>query len=318
VCGYTRLALIARARGDEAGTARYFQRAAQLAPHRRRTSFIAHHDVQASLWGRQGDPESSLYWARQIGLLDGPQLTGEINYMNETAHIALVRALLALNRAEDACRLAERLRQDAEGAGRLGRLIEILALQALALKTLGGTSQALAVLRQALSLAEPQGYVRVFVDEGEDMGLLIQQLKSEFEKRRRSSMDEKQVRLLKYTNKLLSAFRSGSSIQSPPLIPEKTSHFPIKSPSPPKSPSTFQSPISSLRSPFSTNHEPLSQREKEILSLIAAGLSNQQVARRLVLAPSTINWHMKNIYSKLEVHSRTQAVARAVELGIFV
>jgi LuxR family maltose regulon positive regulatory protein len=324
VCGYTRLALLARARGDEAMAARYFQRAAQLAPHRRRTSFIAHHDIQASLWGRQGDPDSSIYWAQQIGLVDGSQLTGEINYMNETAHIVLVRALLGLNRAEDALRLANRLRRDAEKAERAGRLIEILALQALALDALGRTAQALGVLKQALDLAGPQGYVRMFVDEGEDMGTLIRQLKSQVEKKPRSSLDEKQLRLLNYATKLLAAFRSGPSRPPFPLLNEKTAHFPVKSTPTPKPISNLQSLSSgytqplNLQSPITNPLEPLSQRENEILSLIAAGLSNQQIANRLVLAPSTINWHMKNIYSKLDVHSRTQAVARAVELGIFV
>jgi LuxR family maltose regulon positive regulatory protein len=62
--------------------------------------------------------------------------------------------------------------------------------------------------------------------------------------------------------------------------------------------------------------DPLSRREIEILRLVASGLSNREIAERLYVAPSTIHWHVKNIYAKLDVHSRTQAVARAGELGI--
>jgi LuxR family maltose regulon positive regulatory protein len=251
--------------------------------------------------------------------------------MNETAHIALVRALLGLNHAEAAYKLGERLRQDAESAGRGGRLIEILALQALALKALGDQLQALAVLRQALTLAEPQGYIRVFVDEGEPLALLIHELRSEIENQRRSSSEEKQRRLLKYIQKLLTAFRSGpvgkptlhrvAQTASRPQVGPATLPRPFPGcPQPPslRLSSTAQSPYPNLHPPFSNPLEPLSERETEILRLIASGLSNQEVARRLVLAPSTIHWHMKNIYSKLDVHSRTQAVARAVELGIFL
>jgi LuxR family maltose regulon positive regulatory protein len=289
VCGYTRLGMLAQARGDAKGAAQAFQKAVQLASTRRRTSFLPHHDVQARLWWRQGDVDAAWRWTQARGL----SADDELSYMNETAHLTLARVLLAQNRLDEAVRLLTRLRSAAEAAGRMGRVIEILAVLALALQARGETGQALAVLEQALALAEPEGYVRVFVDEGEAMREVIRHWGLEIRRQKRNGGEAKLNRLLVYADKLLAAF------------PDRTPQLPI---------TNYQSPTSTLQSlPLL---EPLSEREIEILRFIAAGMSNQEIAQRLVVALSTIQWHIKNVYGKLNVHSRTQAVARARELGL--
>jgi LuxR family maltose regulon positive regulatory protein len=226
--------------------------------------------------------EAAWRWTQARGL----SADDELSYMNETAHLTLARVLLAQNRLDEAVRLLTRLRSAAEAAGRMGRVIEILAVLALALQARGETGQALAVLEQALALAEPEGYVRVFVDEGEAMREVIRQWGLEIRRQKRNGGEAKLNRLLVYADKLLAAF------------PDRT----------PQSPTSTPQSLPLL--------EPLSEREIEILRFIAAGMSNQEIAQRLVVALSTIQWHIKNVYGKLNVHSRTQAVARARELGL--
>ncbi len=289
VCGYTRLGMLAQARGDAGGAAQAFQKAVQLASTRRRTSFLPHHDVQARLWWRQGDVDAAWRWTQARGL----SADDEPSYMNETAHLTLARVLLARNRPDEAIRLLVRLRSAAEAAGRIGRVIEILAVLALALQARGETGQALAALEQALALAEPEGFVRVFVDEGEAMRNVIRDWRLEIRRQKRDGGEERLNRLLVYADRLLAAF------------PDQMPQLPV---------TNYPSPISTLQSLLLV--EPLSEREIEVLRFIAAGMSNQDIAQKLVVALSTVQWHIKNIYGKLSVHSRTQAVARARDLGL--
>jgi len=281
VCGYTRLGMLAQAHGDAEGAARAFRQAIQLAPTRRMTSFMAHHDAQARLWQRQGDAAAALRWIQAYGL----SAEDEPSYLDEAAYLTLARALLAQNRADEAIRLLTRLRAAAEAAGRGGRLIEIFALLAVGRQAQGKTGEAFEALRQALTLAEPEGYIRVFVDEGQAMRLLLERMRDEG------------GRMKEYVRKLLAAFVKDEERAA------KMRHESISVPHP---------------SAFSLQPlpDPLSARELEILHLVAAGLSNQEIAQRLVVALSTIQWHLKNLYGKLNVHSRTQAVARARELDL--
>jgi LuxR family maltose regulon positive regulatory protein len=159
--------------------------------------------------------------------------------------------------------------------------IELLVLQAMIWQAMGDRERSLAALSRALSLAEPEGYVRTFIDEGEPM-----------------------VRLLReaiacgicpgYATSLLAAFDAekmdreyGTGLGSP-----------------------------SLGTRPSTLVEALSERELQVLRLLAAGLSNREIAEQLYLAVGTVKKYTSNIYGKLGVHSRTQAVARARELGL--
>ena len=169
-----------------------------------------------------------------------------------------------------------------EEQGRIDLMIHIQMLRALALQAKHDVDEALTALEHALSLAEPGGYVRVFVDEGEPMAKLLYQAAA------RGVAPE-------HAGRLLAAFefetKDGGQRTEPP-------------------------PSSSVVRPSSSLIEPLSARELEVLRLIAEGLSNSEIAQRLFIAPSTVKVHTRNIYGKLGVKSRTQAVARAMALSI--
>ncbi len=157
-------------------------------------------------------------------------------------------------------------------------MIEILVLQALAHAAQDDIDSALAPLARALALAEPEGYVRLFVDEGIPMAHLLSAAASH------GIMPD-------YVSKLLAAFTAALQ------------------------PTADGAPLSPA-SPAQPLVEPLSQRELEVLQLVAQGLSNRQISERLFLALSTVKGHNRVIFDKLQVQRRTEAVARARELGL--
>jgi LuxR family maltose regulon positive regulatory protein len=201
---------------------------------------------------------------------------------SEREQIALARLSLAEGRAADALHLLERQRRLAEAGGRNGRLIEILGLQALALEAQGRPEEANAPLVQALSLGRPEGYVRVFLDLGWPLYELLERSAA----RAPFAGD--------YVRELLAAFRQERAAQ--------------------RNRGVEAAPLISTGAEALT--DPLTERELEVLHLLAEGLSNKEIAGRLVVAPSTVKQHLKNIYGKLDVHSRTQAVARGRELAL--
>jgi LuxR family maltose regulon positive regulatory protein len=186
--------------------------------------------------------------------------------------IALAWVRVAQGQPDEAMTILASLLRATEAAGWTGIVIEILALQSLAYQSLGNTPQALAMLERALSLAKPEGYVRLFVEKGKPMQLLLQRMNAPCEG----------GRMKEYVDKLLKAF----STDKIALAPE------------------------------SEMIEPLSERERQVLRLLAEGLSDKAIAETLVIASGTVNKHLKNIYGKLDAHSRTQAVARGRELGL--
>ena len=149
-------------------------------------------------------------------------------------------------------------------------------MQAVIFKCIGDTQNALQILEQALFLAKEEGFVRTFLDEGEPMIQLL------YEAAAIGIVPE-------YTGQLLAAYIS-PEISSESLKSEKKDQIEMV--------------------------EPLSEREVEVLELIAEGFSNQEIATRLHISLSTVKGHTSNIYGKLAVNKRTQAVARAKELGI--
>src|SRR6266487_3972857 len=237
------------------------------------------------VWVAQGKLAEALDWAREHGLSGALDLS----YLREFEHITLVRVFLARSKSDRAdrsmlegMRLLERLLQAAEEGERTGSIIEILVLQALANLLQGDISAALVPLERALMLAEPQGYVRMFVDEGPPMAVLLARLHEHSRKRPRAALTNVP---LAYLERLLALLR-GERVQEGP------------SPAAPSAPAPAQSLL-----------DPLTERELEVLRLIAAGLSNRAIAARLVLALSTVKSYVNTIYGKLQVESRTQAVA---------
>jgi LuxR family maltose regulon positive regulatory protein len=192
----------------------------------------------------------------------------------ETLQTTLARAYLAQDKAKGALAILEPLLSQAEAADAFLRVIEACALKALALHALGDTSAALASLERSLALAEPEGFVRVYLNEGAPMAALLREATSH-------------NTYLEYVDRLLTA----PAIEIP------------RSPAPPPSRS-------------SALLDPLTPRERDVLHLISQGLSNKDIAEKLVIALNTVKRHTSSIYGKLDVKSRTQAVARARELGL--
>jgi len=210
--------------------------------------------------------------------------------LHEFDHITLARVLLARYQSDRADRsileatgLLERLLQAAEEGGRTGSAIEILVLQALAYHAQGNLPAALLPLQHALVLAEPEGYVRMFLDEGSSMMQLLREAAA-----REINPD--------YTAKLLAAFEAeqNRSAGESPLPDWKSQSSPALRPL----------------------IEPLSQRELEVLRLLKTELSGPEIARELVISLSTVRTHTKSIYSKLNVNNRRAAVKRAEELHL--
>jgi LuxR family transcriptional regulator, maltose regulon positive regulatory protein len=197
----------------------------------------------------------------------------------------LARLRLAQGRPDEAAVILDPLVQEALGPdvpGQLTILLEILALQGIALYDQGHRDTAVALLLKALCLAEPQGFVRVFVDEGPRMELLMVECRLRIEERKFSLDESLRSRLLTYTTRLLAAF-----------------------PTP--------SPLATIHQPLSTV---LTERELEVLRLIAEGLKYEEIAGRLFISLNTVRTYVKAIYGKLEVNNRTRAIALARKLKL--
>jgi LuxR family maltose regulon positive regulatory protein len=197
--------------------------------------------------------------------------------------ISQARVHLAQGDTGEALASLEPLRRQVEAKGWEDERLKVMVLQAVAHHAHGEKDKAVQLLGDVLPLAEPGGFIRIFVDEGMPMAELLTRLKDE----------GGTLRVKEYIHKLLAAFGQQKDVHPFGSGQDKPSSF---SPQP--------------------LVEPLSQRELEILQLIAQGLSNREISERLFLALSSVKGHNRNIFGKLEVQRRTEAVARARELGL--
>jgi LuxR family maltose regulon positive regulatory protein len=272
------LAQVRQAQGDQQGAQAAIEWAAQLAQGgvmpRLKHQVEAH---QARIWLAQGQVQRAVEWARQyaqVGETLPRQSDGETMYLREFEDLTLAQVWLAEGRAERALAVLDGLLASARAAGRQGSAIEIQAARAVALQALRRVDEALAALEPALSLGQPEGYVRAFVDLGEPMRALLKRVAS------RGVAPA-------YVARLLAAY-------------EMTTEAWAEQPTPAEQPLV----------------EPLSERELEVLQLLAEGLSNKEIGQRLFISLPTVKSHTRNIYGKLGVHSRREAVGRAQALGM--
>ena len=228
--------------------------------------------LRTRAWVVQGRLAEAQDWVRQQDL----SVEDDLSYLREFEHITLARILLARYRnvrdaqsMPEAVEFLQRLLKSAEDGERTASVIEILVLQALVHQVQGEISAALVTLERALILAEPEHYVRMFVDEGPPMAALLETA-------------AKQGITRDYTRELLRAI-------------DKPEH---------------RSPV------IQALTDPLSERELDVLRLLATDLNGPEIARQLMVSLNTLRTHTKNIFTKLDVNSRQSAVRRADELNL--
>ena len=227
---------------------------------------------RARLWLAQGEVAAAARWAQEREL----DTSGDPSYRIEVEQLTLARLLLAQGRGDAAVGWLERLCQAARQGGRTARVIEALALLALAHYALGRSGKAIEHMDQARVLAEPGGYIRLFADEGEPMARLLAEM----------------------------AVRGPASAAPAPYLSE------LRAAVDPTSVAAVRTARQVL------SGEPLSVRELAVLRLLVARQTNKEIARELALSVNTVKWYARNIYEKLGVHSRYKAAARARELGL--
>jgi LuxR family maltose regulon positive regulatory protein len=273
---YCAQARLRQAVGDEDGAVEALgkaERALDAWPLRHVVIHLASCQVRVRL--KLGDVETATQWAEggPARLRRGATKNLPL-YLREVHQVSLARVLLARGETENALAVLESLQAQAGAAGRAAHVIQIYLAKALAFQAKANTVAALELLEQSLSLAEPEGYTRLFLDEGEPMINLLQQLA---------------LRGHAYAGKLLAAFVSPDSERSAGILLHPTTSVLV---------------------------EPLTKREFEVLGLVCEGYSNQEIAETLVITMSTVKKHTGNIYGKLGVTNRAQAVVETHRLGL--
>ncbi len=288
IAGHVWLAWLRQTQGDVTGSHQAIQTALQLIQHHHVSRFWPLPPAacyQARLWIAQGNLTEAGNWAHSDELNPA---NPPVSFLYEVEYLTLARLLIAQGNLDVAETLLVRLYETAASAGRGGSLIEILALQAITFAAQKRSGEAMSALAQALGLAEPEGFIRIFLDEGEPMREVIRIWG--LETGRNKNLTELQKRLMIYADKLLEAFTDNA-----PQLQIAPNNSPV---------------------PQSSLIEPLTARELEVLHLIAEGLSNDAIAQKLFLSTGTVKVHLKHIYGKLDVNSRTQAVVRLRELNL--
>jgi len=278
--GLVTLAWIRQANGDPGGVREAIAEAERIAPSASLTNLFNPVPTQrARLLLAQGDIAAAARWAQEGGF----RADDEPMYQKEREHLVLARVLLAQDQPAEALALLDRLHAAAKAQDRAGSLIEIGALRALGLAATGDEAGAVTALAEALTPACPQGYVRVFADEGPPMAALL--------------------------GRLIAAQRTGRAAAGVPLdcLARLQRAFDTGPSTPGHRPGTAA--VQGIV-------DPLTSRELEVLQLLAAGMPNQGIARELVVSLDTVKKHVGHILGKLGAASRTEAVARARQLAL--
>jgi LuxR family maltose regulon positive regulatory protein len=277
--GLVTLAWIRQASGDPAGALEAIDEASKAAPGP--SGLLNPVPAQrARLMLAQDNLAAAAHWTKEAGL----GADDEPAYARESGHLVLARVLLAQAQAGPALALLDRLHAKAAGQDRVGSLIEIGALRALGLAASGEEAAAVAALADAHTLACPQGYVRVFADEGAPMTALLARLIAA--QRSGGAAAEVPLGYLARLQRALGTQDTGSDAGQgdvtvvPALVDQ------------------------------------LTRRELEVLEMLATGRSNRVIAGQLVVTLDTVKKHVSHLLGKLGAANRTEAVARARELGL--
>jgi LuxR family maltose regulon positive regulatory protein len=277
------LAVVARIRhahGDAAGALEAMGEAGQVELSPQVITLLNPVPSQrARLLLAQGEVHAAAQWTAAAGI--GPD--DEPDYPREPAYLVLARVLLAQNGPGPALTLLQRLLDAAAGQGRTGSIIEIQALRALALAAHGDHASALGALTEALVLAGRHRYVRVFADDGAPMHALLAQLSRAGPGPQTAGRVDPD-----YLATLLRACGQADAAPAPTRAAAAPPDL----------------------------AEPLTDRELDVLLLLAAGKSNQRIAHDLVVALDTVKKHVTHVLRKLGAANRTEAVARARQLGL--
>lgn len=224
---------------------------------------------QAKFYLTEGNLEAAVHW---VEAYEGRAAAEKLRDFEE---LTRSRILLSRGNYSESLSVLNCTLEKAKAAGRIASLIEAKILRAQVLEARGECEAGIESMTQAVALAEPEGFVRVFLDQGKRTADLLSRIR--------------QMKILanvmSYSWKLLEALNEKGLVDSPQIT-------------------------------LNVLVEPLSERELEVLHLIADGLSNPEIAARLYLSVNTLRAHTTHIYQKLDVHSRMQAVARAKELGL--
>jgi len=278
--GYTGLMRVYMARGEMEAARSAFHHAEEVlektfSPYRRDAYLIVD---WVQFWLVSGESERATHWVRELQ----QQSRVHSPFAREREDVAHARIMLAQKKPMEALALLEPLGANAEKQERWSHVIEIKVLRALAYSILDEEREAFTLLAQALQLAEPEGYIRRFVDEGSPMSILLTGLRNQQRKHGPTP----------YVDRVLASFGQGGSApeHQPEAAGQRTTGQPLL--------------------------DPLSERELEVLHLLVRGDSNQEIAEGLVITIDTVKRHVSNIYSKLGVHTRVQAVARVRALGL--
>jgi LuxR family maltose regulon positive regulatory protein len=279
--GLVTLAWIRQAIGDPGGALEAIAEAERVAPSPSLANLFNPVPAQrARLLLAQGDIAAAARWAQEGGL----RADDEPMYQKEREHLVLARVLLAQDQPAKALALLDRLHEAAAAQDRAGSLIELGALRALALAANGDADRAVDVLAETLTLACPQGHVRVFADEGPSMAALLA--------------------------RLIAAQRTGRAAARVPLgclarLQRALGAQDIV----PEAGRGGATAVPGLV-------EQLTSRELQVLEMLAAGRSNQAIASQLVVTLDTVKKHVSHVLGKLGAANRTEAVARARELSL--
>ncbi len=282
-CGYAVLMRVCLSCTDVDAARTFLQQAEQIGQSMNQQVYQHYHSYfttvnQVRLWLASGELDCATRWAQELDVTE-QHLTP---FARERQEVARARILLATNQPTAALQRLEPVLQRATAGQRWGHVIEIRLLQALAHQMLREESQALAALSEAMRLGEPEGYIRSFVEEGEAMALLLCKLREK----------QGQIGPTPYLDRVLAAFpRQHLAHTNQPKRMAK------------------QTLVQSLL-------EPLSERELQVLQLLAQGASNQEIAQTLVITVDTVKRHISHIFTKLDVQNRVQAVRQARKLGL--